>query len=175
MPSGQPWESISGQTRMERARGPRIVPGMERRTRRVTFAAVLLAIVAAGCGTGETPPSAGVRADGFPTGVFEKSFVDPDFGPIRLYWVFDANGDWAEVPEATAGQRIFPDIGPSRGHYTVDGDLLSIKVDKPIVFDNQHHWRLEGDHLTTTYEDSDLPQDADFFAMLDRQPWVRVP
>jgi len=52
---------------------------------------------------------------------------------------------------------------------------LSIKVDKPIVFDNQHHWRLDGDHLITTYDDSDLPQDADFFAMLDRQPWVRVP
>ncbi len=148
---------------------------MERRTRRATLAAVLLAMVVVGCGAGETPPPAGVRPDGFPTGVFEKSFVDPDFGPVRLYWVFEANGDWAEVPEATSGQRIFPDIGPSRGHYTVDGDLLSITVDKPLVFDNQHHWRLDGDHLITTYDDSDLPQDADFFAMLDRQPWVRVP
>ena len=143
--------------------------------RRLILATTLISVVAVACAGGDTPPAAGVRSDGFPTGVFEKTFVDPDFGPMRISWVFDGDGDWAEVPEAIAGQRIFPDIGPSRGRYTVDGEMLTIIVEKPIAFDNQHHWRLDGDHLITELEDSDLPQDADFFAMLDRQPWVRVP
>jgi hypothetical protein len=147
---------------------------MERRTRRVILAAVLLAIVVAGCGTHDTPPSAGVRADGFPTGVFAKTFDDPQFGPMRLSWVFDAAGNWAEVPESTAG-RSLAETGPARGHYTVDGDLLSITVDLPTFWgDHRHRWRLDGDRLITTYEDSEFPDDADFFAMLDQQPWVRV-
>jgi len=135
---------------------------------------VAVVLVATGCAVGDRPPAAGVRPDGFPTGVFEKTFDDPEFGPMRLSWVFDADGDWAEVPEATSGQRI--DTGPARGHYTEDGDLLSITVDSPPAWsDHQHRWQLEGDRLVTTFEGSDDPGDAEFFALLDRQPWVRVP
>jgi hypothetical protein len=136
------------------------------------FASVL---AVAACGdAGATPPPAGVRPDGFPTGVFAKSFVDPDLGPVRLSWVFEPDGDWAEVPEATAGQTL--QTGPARGRYVADGDLLKIEVDAPSFWGWHHHrWRLDGDRLVTSYVDSELPEDAEFFAMLDRQPWVRVP
>ena len=160
---------------MERARTGRIVPAMVGRCRIAMLVTVLAVVVlVSGCALGDAPPPAGVRPDGFPTGVFEKTYHDPDFGPMRLSWVFAANGDWAEVPEATAGQTT--DTGPARGHYTVDGDLLSITVDTPPSWsDTRHHWKLEGDRLITTFEHSDDPVDADFFALLDRQPWVRVP
>jgi hypothetical protein len=160
---------------MERARTGRIVPAMVGRSRIAMLVTVLAVVVmVSGCALGDAPPPAGVRSDGFPTGVFEKTYDDPDFGPMRLSWVFAANGDWAEVPEATAGQTT--DTGPARGHYAVDGDLLSITVDTPPSWsDTQHHWKLEGDRLITTFEHSDDPVDADFFALLDRQPWVRVP
>ena len=56
------------------------------------------------------------------------------------------------------------------------GDLLTIEVDAPTFWGwHRHRWRLDGDRLVTSYDDSELPEDADFFAMLDRQPWVRVP
>ena len=145
-----------------------------RRLATAVAAALVVAITAVGCATGDAPPPAGVRPDGFPTGVFVKSFEDPELGPVRLAWVFDTEGNWAEVPEAMAGQT-WPG-GPARGHYTVDGDLLSITVDSPSFWaDHQHRWRLEGDRLLTTFEHSDLPEDEEFFEMLDRQPWVRVP
>lgn len=145
------------------------------RTRPAFLVTILvIAIAATGCAAGDTPPPAGLRPDGFPTGVFQKTFDDPLFGPMRLSWVFDANGDWAEVPEATAGQTI--DTGPARGHYTVDGDVLSITVDSPPSWsDHRHRWTFEGDRLVTTFEGSDDPADAEFFAMLESQPWVRVP
>lgn len=148
---------------------------MVRRRRLKTLAAtVLVAIAVVACATGDAPPPAGVRPDGFPTGVFVKSFDDPELGPVRLSWVFDADGNWAEVPEAMAGQT-WPG-GPARGHYTVEGDVLSITVDSPSFWaDHQHRWRLEGDRLITTFEHSDMPEDEEFFGMLDRQPWVRVP
>jgi hypothetical protein len=149
---------------------------MVHRTRRLTVLAVLTALVAvAACGpSGEAPPAAGVRPDGFPTGVFVKAIVDPVLGPLRLAWVFDADGDWAEVPEAMAGQTLLS--GPARGHYTVDGDLLSISVEAPSFWgDHEHRWRLEGDRLVTTFVDSEIADDAEWFAMLDRQPWTRDP
>ena len=114
------------------------------------------------------------RPDGFPTGVFSKTFVDPFLGSVRLSWTFEPDGDWAEVPEATAGQTL--QTGPARGRYVVDGDLLTIEVDAPSFWGwHRHRWRLDGDRLITSYDDSELPEDAEFFAMLDRQPWVRVP
>jgi hypothetical protein len=161
---------------MERARRPRIVSRMVRWSRlAIVFTILAIGVAVSACFANDSPPPAGVRPDGFPTGVFAKSYEDPQFGPIRLSWVFDADGNWAEVPEATAGQRILPDLGPLRGHYVVEGDLVSITVDLPIGFVHQHHWRLDGDRLITTFEGSDLPDDADFFAMLDEHPWVRVP
>jgi len=160
---------------MERARKGRIVPAMTGRTHRGIFVTlVAIALAATGCAAADAPTTAGVRPDGFPTGVFEKTYDDPDFGPMRLSWVFAANGDWAEVPEAIAGRTI--DATPARGHYAVDGDLLSISVDFPPFWsDTAHHWKLDGDHLITTFEHSDDPIDAEFFGMLDREPWVRVP
>ncbi|HEX7346343.1 MAG TPA: hypothetical protein VF253_06100 [Candidatus Limnocylindrales bacterium] len=147
---------------------------VRRRRTAAALATLIVALAVAGCSAGEAPPPAGVRPDGFPTGVFVKSFVDPDLGPVRLSWVFDTDGDWAEVPEATAGQT-WPG-GPARGQYTVEGDLLLIRVDAPAFWaDHQHRWRLEGDRLITTFEHSDLPEDEQFFEMLDRRPWVRVP
>ena len=57
-----------------------------------------------------------------------------------------------------------------------EGSYRSITVEAPSFFgDHEHRWRLDGDQLITTYEDSELPEDAEWFAMLDRQPWVRVP
>jgi hypothetical protein len=162
-------------TRMELARRPRIVQSMVRRTRLRTLIAGLLSVMVMGCAVGDTPPPAGVRPDGFPTGVFARSFDDPFFGPIRVSWVFDADGDWAEIMEATQGQTLH-NTGPSRGHYTVDGDLLSITVDAPSFFvDHTHRWRFEGDRLITSDGRSENPDDIEWFAMLDRQPWVRVP
>jgi hypothetical protein len=136
---------------------------------------VAAAVLAVGCvGAGSAPPAAGVRPDGFPTGVFAKSFDDPDLGPMRLSWVFDPSGEWAEVPEAIAGQA-FPS-GPARGHYVIDGDLVTIEVEFPTFWGwTRHHWKLDGDRLITTFDDSEDPGDAGFFESLDAQPWVRIP
>ena len=161
---------------MEGARTGRIVPAMVGR-KHSAILATLVAIVFAlsGCAAGDAPPQAGVRPDGFPTGVFYKSIADPDVGPVRLSWVFDADGDWAEVPESTAGRTLpWPVL---RGRYQIDGDLVSIAVNAPAfaVASHRHHWELEGDRLITTFVESDHPDDIDWFHMLDRQPWVRVP
>ena len=136
--------------------------------------ATLLAIAAcSGPGT-STPPPAGVRPDGFPTGVFAKEFDDELLGPVRLSWVFAEDGGWAEVPEARAGQSM--NTGPARGRYVVEGGLLTIEVDRPTFWGwTRHTWRLEGDQLITTYDSSELPFDEEFFATIDHLPWVRVP
>ncbi|HEV8280629.1 MAG TPA: hypothetical protein VGQ02_02115 [Candidatus Limnocylindrales bacterium] len=144
-------------------------------TSTVPAAMLALVLAAAACSSpGSSPPPAGIRPDGFPTGVFSKLFVDPFMGPMRLSWVFEPDGDWAEVPEATAGQTI--PTGPARGRYVVDGELVTLEVDHPSAWGwSRHRWRLDGDRLVTTYESSELPEDAGWFAMLDAQPWVRVP
>ncbi len=117
VPSGRAWESISGWTRMERARTGRIVSAMVGRDRLAILVKSLAFVIGvSACAVGDTPPPAGIRPDGFPTGVFEKTYDDRELGPLRLSWVFAANGDWAEVPETTAGQTT--DTGPARGHYT---------------------------------------------------------
>ena len=141
----------------------------------MTLAVVVVAWVAAACvDGGATPPPAGVRPDGFPTGVFAKEFDDDTLGPMRLSWVFAADGNWAEVPEATAGQSM--NTGPARGRYVVDGDLVTLEVDRPTFWGwTRHTWRFEGDRLITTYDSSELPFDEAFFATIDDLPWVRVP
>ena len=88
--------------------------------------------------------------------------------------MFDEDGAWAEVPEATAGQTL--PTGPARGRYVVDGDLVTLEVDRPTFWGwTRHTWRLEGDHLITTLDASELPEDAEFYATIDDLPWVRVP
>lgn len=161
---------------MEGARTGRIVAAMgDRKHRAILATLVAIVFAVSGCAAGDVPPPTGVRPDGFPTGVFSKSIMDPEVGPVRLSWVFDADGDWAEVPESTAGRTLpWPVL---RGRYEIDGDLLSISVDAPAptVAYHRHHWELEGDRLITSFVESDNPDDIDWFHMLDEQPWVRVP
>ncbi|MGH3372397.1 MAG: hypothetical protein ACRDPR_20615 [Nocardioidaceae bacterium] len=106
--------------------------------------------------------------------MFTKAVDDPFLGPLRLYWVFEPDGDWAEVPEATAGQTLL--TGPARGRYVVEGELVTIDVDLPTFWGwHRHTWRLDGDRLITRFDDSEMPEDAGFFEVLDAVPWVRVP
>ena len=178
VPSGVAGNLGSGNTRMLGDWARRIVRDMSRFGvgRRTLAAVVVLVIAVSACtATGSRPPAAGVRPDGFPTGVFAKTFTDQLLGPMRLSWVFDADGDWAEVPEALAGQS-FP-TGPARGHYRVAGDLVTIETDWPSFWRGwtRSHWRLDGDRLITSYDDSEFPVDTEFVQMLDALPWARVP
>jgi hypothetical protein len=176
VPSGEAGNLGSGTTRMFGGWARRIVRDMTRfGVGRRTLAAIAVGVIAVSACTaaGSRPPPAGVRPDGFPTGVFAKTFTDPDLGSMRLSWVFDPDGDWAEVPEALAGQS-FP-TGPARGHYRVEGDLVTLEVDFPPFWGwTRHHWRLDGDRLITTYDDSEDPGEVDYFRFLEAQPWVRV-
>ena len=61
---------------------------------------------------------------------------------------------------------------PARGRYAVDGDHVTIATDfPPGLGTSVHTWRVEGEDLWTTFVSSDLPDDAAWFAELDRQPW----
>lgn len=177
VPSVEAGNLGSGITRMLGGWARRIVPDMSRfGVGRRTLAAIVVVIAVSGCTTaGSRPPPPGVRPDGFPTGVFAKTFTDELLGPMRLSWVFDADGDWAEVPEALAGQSF--NTGPARGHYSVAGDLVTIQTDWPSFWAGwtRSHWRLDGDRLITRYDDSEFPADTEFQQMLDAMPWVRVP
>ncbi len=143
-----------------------------RRAARLPSGLLASVVIVAACVAPSSPPPAGTGPGGFPTGVWAKTYLDPFHGPMRLSWVFEPDGDWAEVPEATAGQTL--QTGPARGRYIVDGDLVTLEVDSPVVWGwTRHRWRLDGDRLATTFDDSELPSDRDFFELLDRQPWVR--
>jgi hypothetical protein len=177
VPSGEAGNLDSGTTRMLGAWARRIVRDMSSfGVGRRALAAIVVGVIAVSACTaaGSRPPLAGVRPDGFPTGVFAKTFTDPDLGLMRLSWVFDPDGDWAEVPEALAGQSF--NTGPARGHYRVEGDLVTLEVDFPPFWGwTRHHWRLDGDRLITSYDDSEDPGEVDYFRFLEAQPWVRVP
>lgn len=137
------------------------------------FVAALVGCLAIGitaCST-ETPPSYALDpATGFPTGVFAKEFDDPDLGPMRIEWVFGTDGRWAEIPIALAGQ---PQRAPvARGTYRVDGDEVTVSTTWPPGWGTStHRWRLDGDDLWTAFLASDVEADADWFSMLDVQPW----
>jgi hypothetical protein len=177
VPSGEAGNLGSGTTRMFGGWASRMVRDMSRLgVGRRTLTAIVVVIAVSACTTaGSRPPPAGVRPDGFPTGVFAKTFNDQVLGPMRLSWVFDADGNWAEVPEALAGQSF--NTGPARGHYSVAGDLVTIQTDWPSFWAGwtRSHWTLDGDRLITRYDDSEFPADTEFQQMLDAMPWVRVP
>ena len=178
VPSGEAGNLDSGTTRMLGAWARRIVRDMSSLgVGRRALAAIVVGVIAVSACTaaGSRPPLAGVRPDGFPTGVFAKTFTDEVLGPMRLSWVFDADGNWAEVPEALAGQSF--NTGPARGHYSVAGDLVTIQTDWPSFWAGwtRNHWTLDGDRLITRYDDSEFPADTEFQQMLDAMPWVRVP
>jgi hypothetical protein len=134
-----------------------------------------LGIAIAACAGSAAPPTAGVDpATGFPTGTFAKDFVDPPMGRVRLHWVFDPTGRWAEVPQALDGQAL--PAPPVRGTFRVEGDIVTIATDYPPGWGtSSHRWRLDGDELWTTFESSDNPDDEGWFAMLDATPWRRAP
>lgn len=133
---------------------------------------VVLVVACAPAGEGSPTPSLGVE-NGFPLGSFAKQIDDPQAGRVRLVWTFESGGRWAEVPFALDGQTsIFP---PVRGTWTVDGETVTIATDFPPGWGwARHAWRLVGDQLWTTYQSSDVPEDAGWFAMLDVEPWIRV-
>ena len=115
------------------------------------------------------PPDPAIAASGFPVGSYVKDFVEPQFGPGRIAWTFAPDGRWAEVPldGAPVGAT------PVRGSYTVDGDILTIATDyPPDLGTSSHHWRVADGRLWTTFESSEFPGDADWFAILDPAPWV---
>ena len=115
------------------------------------------------------PPDPTIAASGFPIGSYVKDFVEPQFGPGRIAWTFAPDGRWAEVPLDGAPVGA----SPVRGTYTVDGDVVTIATDYPPGFGtNSHRWRIEDGLLWTTFQSSDNPEDAGWFTMLDRAPWV---
>jgi hypothetical protein len=128
-------------------------------------------ILAAGCadrGPSTTGPTA---PPGFPVGAWSKEFLDPFLGRMEVNWVFEPSGRWAEIPIALDNQTI--GAGVVRGRFTVEGDTVTITTDYPPgMGTSRHAWRVDGDHLWTTLESSDLEGDAEWFAMLDRMPWT---
>ena len=60
-------------------------------------------------------PRASDRASGFPFGAFARRSSDPDLGRVRLVWVFEPDGRYAEIPFALDGQPQGAD-GPGHIH-----------------------------------------------------------
>ena len=136
---------------------------------RLAIGLVAAAVLAACSGHVPGPPDPSIAASGFPVGTYVKDFIEPQFGPTRIGWTFDPDGNWAEIPLEGAP------IGapPIRGTYTVSGDVITIATSYPPDFGTSRHaWELRDGRLWTTYRSSDLPEDADWFAMLDPIPWV---
>jgi len=115
------------------------------------------------------PPDPTIAESGFPLGTYVKDFIEPQFGSTRIAWTFEPDGSWAEVP--LEGAPI--GVPPIRGTYTVSKDVVTIATTYPPDFGTSRHaWRFVDGRLWTTYESSDNPEDADWFAMLDRIPWT---
>lgn len=133
---------------------------------------LFLTAALAGCSArvaGSPDPS--ISASGFPIGTYVKDFVEPQFGPARIAWTFEADGSWAEIPldGAPIGAK------PIRGSYAVSGDVVTIATEYPPDFGTSSHaWRFVDGRLLTRYQSSNIPEDADWFAMLDPIPWIRL-
>jgi hypothetical protein len=137
--------------------------------RRITAIGLMLALVGA-CAAPSFPPAGVDPSTGFPYGAFAKEIDDPDFGRVGIHWSFTSDGRWAEIPHALDGQTL--PIVPVRGRYAVDGDEVTMTTDfPPGMGTSVHTWRVDGEDLWTTFVSSDLPDDAAWFAGLDRQPW----
>jgi hypothetical protein len=136
------------------------------------LATVSIAIAIGGCGTSARlpPPRGSDPATGFPLGRFAKEIDDPSVGRVRLVWAFEPDGRYAEIPFALDGQALnFPTV---RGTWTADDSTLVIDVSYPPEYAaNRHGWRRDGELLWTYLISSDDPEDVDWFAPLDVQPW----
>lgn len=137
--------------------------------RGLAFCVFALAALAGCSARAPGAPDPTIAASGFPFGTYTKDFVEPQLGPARIAWTFEADGRWAEVPldGAPVGAT------PIRGSYTVDGDVVTIATNYPPDFGTSRHvWRIADGRLWTTYQSSDFAEDADWFAMLDPIPWI---
>jgi hypothetical protein len=138
--------------------------------------AVASALLVTACGSSSdaTRPPAATSASGFPIGAFSKELRGPELGPVRLVWTFEADGRWAEIPLALEGQTLRAPV--VRGHYTVDGDTVTIATEYPPDWGTSRHgWRMDGGDLWTSFIESDIPDDEDWFISLDSRPWTPYP
>jgi hypothetical protein len=159
----------------------RVEPARQRgRHRRAAISELVLAfgalVIMNACSSPTGTPLVGGLTNGqsgFPLGSFAKAFREPEQGHIRLIWTFGEDGRWTEVPVALDGQTIM--APPIRGRYSVTGDEVTIEVTWPPDWGTSRHtWRWTGDGLWTAFESSTAPADADWFALLDTQPWTPV-
>lgn len=142
--------------------------------RAIRIALIAMALtLPAGCAasgpatTGPPPPP------GFPVGVYAKAFQDPVLGRMQINWVFDPSGRWAEVPISLDNHTM--EAGVIRGTFIVDGQVVTIASEyPPEIGTSIHRWRVDGNHLWTTFESSNNPDDEEWFAMLDPTPWTLV-
>lgn len=151
-----------------------IVRRMRARRLLVGLTAIVLAALVIACGPRASTIAPYLGSDGFPVGTFNKEFVDPELGRVRLAWTFAPDGRWSEVPFALDGQTL--PAPPIRGTYAVDGQTLTLTANHPPEWSgtSRHMWHMAGDRLTTTFVSSDIEGDADWFATLDVAPWVRA-
>jgi hypothetical protein len=132
-------------------------------------------VVLAGCTTPKPAPSDHpIGSSGFPLGTFSKELSDPELGRVRLVWDFEPDGRYAEIPFALDGQTLrAPTV---RGTYVVEGETLTIATDYPPDWGTSRHgWRMDGDQLWTSFIESDIPDDKDWFEALDSRPWTPYP
>ena len=155
--------------------------GVQRRQRepasfagRLPMLLAVLALALAACVAPAPPPSGVDPATGFPFGAYGKEIADPSLGRTRIDWTFGPDGRWAEVPIPLDGQRQPSPV--VRGTYEVVGDELVVATTWPEGWGtSRHRWRTDGDDLWTVFLSSDIPEDADWFSMLDSQPWRPLP
>jgi len=132
-------------------------------------------LLIAGC-AGSAPAARDhpVGPSGFPLGTFSKEMSHPELGRVRLVWDFEPDGRYAEIPLALDGQTL--NAPTVRGRYTVDGETVTIATDYPPDWGTSRHtWRMDGDVLWTVFQESDVPDDKDWFEALDSQPWRPYP
>jgi hypothetical protein len=137
--------------------------------------ALAAAALVGACASPRVPSSENpTAASGFPLGAFTKELSDGELGHVRLVWTFEPDGRWAEVPFALEGQTLrAPTV---RGRYTVDGATVTIATDFPPDWGTSSHgWRMDGDLLWTSFIESDVPEDKDWYAALDSRPWTPYP
>lgn len=116
-------------------------------------------------------PDPTIASSGFPVGTYAKDFIEPQLGATRIAWTFEPDGSWAEV--LLEGAPI--GIPPIRGTYAVSGDVVTLTTEYPPDFGTSRHtWRFVDGRLWTTYQSSDNPEDAGWFAMLDPMPWIAL-
>jgi len=138
---------------------------------------ILLAtgVLVSGCATpAPTGSDHAIGPSGFPLGTYSKEISDHDLGRVRLVWVFEPDGRYAEVPIALDGQTLkAPTV---RGTYSVDGETVTIATDYPPNWGTSRHgWRTDGDRLWTVFIESDVPEDKAWFEGLDGRPWTPYP